>query len=163
MYEATNMTFAKTYWHWFFMLQPSPFPESFYLANPSAFIKAAFGDISFGSDAGAFHKEAIASYEEMFHHEDAVHAMCEDYRAGASIDLDEQREDIKNGRKIKCDVRILWGSKGLVGKMFDPIEEWQKVTSGKVTGEAVECGHYIPEEAPETTIRHALDFFQDTP
>jgi haloacetate dehalogenase len=162
MYEATNLILAKIYWHWFFLVQPYPLPETFLLNSPEVLIRASFGGggHALGSTPSAFHPDAVKSYEAMFRDSDGVHAMCEDYRAAASIDLEEQKEDINKERKIKCDVRVLWGGSGLVGRMFQPVEEWQKVSDGKVTGESVQCGHYIPEEAPDVVIKNTLEFFK---
>lgn len=91
---------------------------------------------------------------------EAVHGMCEDYRAGASIDMEEARKDIEAKRHVKCRVRVLWGKKGVIEKTYDAISEWKEVhASGEVDGESVDCGHYIPEEAPDVIVKHIRDFF----
>lgn len=90
---------------------------------------------------------------------DAVHGMCEDYRAGASVDLEEQRADIEQNRRIECPLYAIWGNKGLVGKKFDVIAEWKKVSNGPVEGEAVDSGHFIPEELPEVLLARITTFF----
>jgi haloacetate dehalogenase len=98
-------------------------------------------------------------YVRQLGEKESVHGMCEDYRAGATVDLDEQRRDIEDGRNIKCSVRVLWGRKGVVGKLFDALKEWREVSDGSVEGEALDCGHYIPEEKPDEVIRHVRKFF----
>jgi len=88
-----------------------------------------------------------------------VHAMCEDYRAAAEIDCEEARVDEQQERKVVCDIRVLWGKKGVVEKMFDAVKEWETVCEGNVTGEAVDSGHYVAEEQPEVVVRHVREFF----
>jgi len=85
--------------------------------------------------------------------------MCEDYRAGASIDLSHAREDLAASRKIKCPFHVLWGKKGVIELCYDPLAEWRKVSDGVVSGEAVESGHYVAEEVPDVVVKQALDFF----
>ena len=91
--------------------------------------------------------------------EDVVHSMCEDYRAAATVDLKEAREDRKQDKRVKCPMRVLWGKNGAVGKCFDALAEWGAVSDGSVEGEAVDSGHYIAEEIPEVVLRHAKEFF----
>jgi haloacetate dehalogenase len=89
-----------------------------------------------------------------------MHAMCEDYRAAATIDLEHDRADRNDGKKLRMPLRVLWGEHGLVNQCFTPIADWQEVSDGEVTGRAVACGHYIPEELPELVIKEAEAFFQ---
>jgi haloacetate dehalogenase len=88
-----------------------------------------------------------------------MHAMCEDYRAAATIDLVHDREDRDAGKFLPMPLRVLWGEHGLVNKCFNPLEDWQKVAK-EVSGKAVPCGHYIPEELPDDLIKEAIAFFK---
>lgn len=90
-----------------------------------------------------------------------VHAMCQDYRASASLDLDEAREDLENGRRIKCPLRVLWGKKGVIEKCFDALKEWRDVVDEgvPVDGASIDTGHYIPESAPDEVASNILEFF----
>ncbi len=146
MYEQTNRAFATAYFHWFFLIQPSPFPETLISRDPDAYIDAVMGNRSAGM--APFTPEAQDAYRSALRSEGAVHAMCEDYRASATIDLEHDRQDRLQGRRITCPLRVLWGSKGIVGRLFDPLREWSQVAE-QVSGHALDCGHYIPEEAPE--------------
>ncbi|WP_231968481.1 alpha/beta fold hydrolase [Polynucleobacter necessarius] len=87
-----------------------------------------------------------------------AHAMCEDYRAAATIDLVHDRADRGAGKKLAMPLHVLWGEHGLVHKCFKPVEDWQKVVN-QVTGKSVPCGHYIPEELSRTVIDEARLFF----
>lgn len=158
MFEGTDQGFATDYWHWFFLIQPSPFPENLIVANPSEFQGRFFGGLA--HLAGSFiTQEAMAEYVAQLKDAEGVHAMCEDYRAAATVDLEEAREDVKAGRKVRCALRCLWGRKGVVEKRFDALGLWREVCEGEVSGEAVESGHYIPEEVPDEVVRHVREFF----
>ena len=91
-----------------------------------------------------------------------IHAMCHDYRASSTIDLDEAREDLKQGRKIKCPLLVLWGEHGIINKCFSAIEEWKKVAHDgtQVDGYVIDSGHYIPEQRPEDIVNAIKDFLR---
>jgi haloacetate dehalogenase len=89
---------------------------------------------------------------------ECLHAMCEDYRAAASIDLEHDREDIKNQLLLQMPVQVLWGEYGQVNACFKPLEDWKRVAKN-VNGHTVRSGHYIPEEIPEILIKEIKDFF----
>lgn len=156
MFEKTDQEFATAYWHWFFLIQPSPFPEKAILASPELFLRRFYGGGYSGK--GEFHEEAMQEYGMLFRDEETLHAMCEDYRAAATIDLVEARRDLEEGKKVKCPVRVLWGKNGVVEKKFDALGEWRKVCYGEVSGEAVPSGHYIAEEVPDVLMRHVREF-----
>jgi len=156
MYGKTDFTFAKAYYHWFFLIQPSPLPENLLNANPTAFMEQHMGGKYAGM--GPFSAECLESYTNMMRNPEAVHAMCEDYRAAASIDLEENAEDERAGRVIKCSVMVLWGQHGVIEKCFDAVEEWNKVSSSSVIGHSLDCGHYIPEERPEALLGKIKEF-----
>lgn len=157
MYEQTNEYFARAYWHWFFLIRPTPLPESLIEHDPAAYLAATIGERSKGS--AAFTESAYAEYLRCLQLPGTAVAICEDYRASAGVDLDHDREDIVRGHKVVCPVQVLWGGRGVVGKCFSPIEEWTKVAL-HVSGQAMDCGHYIPEEAPEELLRLSLPFLE---
>lgn len=160
MYEKTDFEFASAYWHWFFLIQPPPLPESLMLGDPRSWIENTMGG-RYGVGIETFHEEAIESYVKQMGDEEAVRGMCEDYRAAASVDMEEQREDVEKGSKIWCPLRVLWGRNAVIEAQFDALEEWRKVTGdGLVNGEAMDCGHYIPEEKPVELVKHIKDFLR---
>ena len=81
----------------------------------------------------------------------AIHSAAEDYRASAGIDLQHDRESRERGQKIACDILVLWGERGVVNRMFKPLDLWQAQCAGQVSGQAVPAGHFIPEELPDAT------------
>ena len=158
MYEATDMRFAHGYWHWFFLTQPAPFPEKIMLASPNEtsqkFLKGGGTDI--------FFEDALAEYKKQFQDWDTVHAMCEDYRASMQEDIAESYKDIQEGRKIRCPLMVLWGKRGIIEALFDARTLWAEVCETGVLDESsgpVDCGHYIPEEAPEDLTKYIEAFF----
>ena len=155
MYENTTMEFAKGYWHWFFLIQPEPVPETLIGANPQFWINKHLGRHG-GTDI--FSPERWAEYLAGVSNPLSMHAMCEDYRAAASIDLVHDRADRAAGKKLVMPLRVLWGEHGLVNKCFKPIADWEEVAQD-VSGRAIPCGHYIPEELPTELIAEAQSFF----
>jgi haloacetate dehalogenase len=156
MYEKTSMAFATAYYHWFFLIRPAPFPETLINSHPGDYLKHTIGGRSAG--LAPFTDEAYAEYLRCLQDPATVHGICEDYRASAGIDLDHERADLAAGRKIACPMLALWGAHGAVGKCFDPLAEWQALAAD-VRGHALDCGHYIPEEAPQALLDQVLPFF----
>jgi len=154
MYKTTDMEFASTYFHWFFLIQPYDFPERFLNANPLYLLQSRFR-----RDAEAlehFTEEAFNEYVRCLTPE-TIHAQCEDYRASATIDLEHDQVDIDNGNRIQCPMMCMWGAKGFVGHKYDVIAEWEK-WADDVKGRAIQSGHFLPEEAPEETLEAILEF-----
>ena len=156
MYEQTSMDFAKGYWHWFFLIQPEPIPETLIGANPEFWLKNHMGR---HAGTGIFTADRWNEYLAGASNPQSMHAMCEDYRAAATIDLVHDRADRAANKLLEMPLRVLWGEHGLVNKCFKPLEDWQKVAK-TVSGKAVPCGHYIPEEMPELVIEEAKSFFK---
>jgi len=160
MYGATDQAFATAYYHWFFLIQPFDLPEKLIGADPAYYLRWKIG--AWSADVSHFDPRALAEYERCFANPQTLHATCEDYRASASIDLEHDAADIAAGRKIECPLLVLWGSKGVVGRMFDPAGDWGAVAAD-VRGKALPCGHYLAEEAPEETTRELRAFFATLP
>ena len=158
MYEQTTMQFASSYWHWFFLIQKAPIPETMIGANTEFFMKQFMG----GRHAGLsiFAPECWQEYVLAMSDPACLHAMCEDYRAAASIDLEHDRQTIAQKQLLEMPVRVLWGEFGQVNACFKPLEDWQKLGTD-VSGQILQSGHYIPEEIPEGLIAEALSFFRD--
>jgi haloacetate dehalogenase len=156
MYERTSREFAEAYYHWFFLIQPAPLPERLIGADPSFYLRAKMGGWGSGGTA-LFDPRALAEYERCFADPAAIHAMCEDYRAAASIDLAHDRADLD--RRIVCPLRVLWGQRGVVHRLFSPVADWQARVAGPVTGMTTPGGHYIPEESPDLLAAEMRTFF----
>jgi len=159
MYERTTREFATLYYHWFFLIQPEPLPETLIGADPGFYLRTKLG--GWGSAGTSFFDpRALAEYERCFT-PTAIHAMCEDYRAAASIDLQHDRQD--ENRRIECPLRVLWGERGVVHRLFAPLADWQAKSKLPVSGGTTPTGHYIAEEAPDLLATDMLEYFAGPP
>jgi len=158
MYAATSMEFARGYYHWFHLIQPAPLPEKMIGGDPRFYLTAKLGGWGAGG-LSHLEQEALSEYERCFCRAESIHAACEDYRASAGIDLEHDRESRAQNQRIACDTLVLWGERGLVGKLFDPLALWQAQCAAVVTGQAVPAGHFIPEERPGPTADALRAFF----
>jgi len=158
MYSQTTEAFARAYWHWFFLIQRAPMPERLLEADPGAYVRDLMGTRHAG--LAPFDPRALDEYTRCLQQPGAAHALCEDYRAAATIDLEHDRADREKGLMLAMPLLVLWGDKGIVQRCFDPLAEWRKVAAD-VHGQAVDCGHYIPEEAPEQLLSIALPFLAE--
>ena len=151
MYNTTNRLFATFYYHWFFLIQPPPFPETLIGNNVEATLKQFMGAVM----PAAIEPEAFAEYLRCFSEPAAIHASCEDYRAAATIDLEHDRADLD--KKIACPLLLLWGARGLVGQMYDVLAVWRERATN-VSGKALPCGHWVAEEVPNETLTELKAF-----
>ncbi len=156
LYATTDQEFATAYYHWFFLIQPHPLPETLIGANPEYFLRTCLERWS--KNFSAFTPEALAEYIRCFSQPETIHATCEDYRAAASIDLVHDQADLN--QKIMCPLLILWGSQGIIGRKYNVLEMW-RTRAENVIGEAIASGHFLPEEAPEATYQALYKFLKD--
>lgn len=158
MYAATDRAFAQAYYHWFHLIQPAPLPETMISGCAREYLHAKLGGWGSGGLAH-IEPQALADYERCFCTPEAIHGACEDYRAAASIDLEHDRTARAFGLRIACELLVLWGARGVVQRLFDPLALWQAQCAGPVTGQALDCGHFLPEERPAETAQALRVFF----
>lgn len=151
-FRRTNMAFALGFWHWFFLAQPAPLPESLIGANPDAFY---FRDRD--RARRVFAPAALQGYLRCVHDPATIHAMCEDYRAGATIDFRLDEAD-RGKRRIACPVLALWSREGELQTWYDVLAVWRE-WADVVQGRAMDCGHYLAEEAPDEVYAALAAFF----
>lgn len=157
MYANVTDEFARAYWHWYFLIQPAPFPERMILADTDAYLehKCGLG----GSGTSFFDPAAMQAYQDAYRNPDTVHASCEDYRASAGIDIQHDDEDDQNGRRVSCPMLVLWGQDGVIERCFDPLSLW-RMRANQVSGHAMAGGHFLAEQHPQTVANELIDFFQ---
>ncbi len=155
MYERTDMAFARAYWHWFFFIQPAPLPERLMAHLGLDGMLALLTQATAGR--GGFDARALAEYRRCFTPA-TIHAICEDYRASAGIDLDHDRADART--KLAMPLLAIWGRRGVVGRQFDCLAEWRRVARD-VRGIALDCGHFVPEERPRETLAALRAFLKE--
>jgi len=156
MYEQTDMTFAAGYWHWFFLIQAHPLPETLIGQDPIFFMNQFM--VKRYPGRHVFEPARWASYVAGMQDPACLHAMCEDYRASFTVDLEHDRADIAAKRKLTMPLRVLWGQHGMIQKCFKPLDDWA-VVADQVSGQAIDSGHYIPEERPEVLTTEIRAFF----
>ena len=154
VYRTIGTEVATGYYHWFFLIQEFDLPERLIGADPEYYLRRKIGHWSRVGDA--FTPAAMAEYIRCFSNPQTIHATCEDYRAAAGIDLEHDEADLDN--KITCPLLALWGGRGLVGRNYDVPAIWRE-RAVDVSGRAVDCGHFLPEEAPEETLSELIRFF----
>jgi len=144
MFNIVNQAMATATYHWFFLIQPYDLPEQLIGGARERFLRN-----SFGRAPEAHTPEALAEYLRCF---DAatIHATCEDYRAGASIDLVHDEADRQQGKRVACPLLALWSAKGYVGRTQDVLRVWHEYATD-VRGQALPCGHFLAEEMPDET------------
>jgi haloacetate dehalogenase len=147
VWARADARFALGYWHWAFLAQPEPVPETVIGRDPEHF----FLDAQFGGQLRGFAPEAVADYARALADPAVVHAICEDYRAGASCDRRLDDGDRAAGRTIGSPLQVLWGARGALPVWYDPLEVWRP-WADDLTGSAVDSGHFLVEEQPEATL-----------
>jgi haloacetate dehalogenase len=147
VYEG-GLAMATRYFHWYFLIQPRPFPETLIGGDPAFYLRYVLAE-----------GPMFSEYLRTFATPQGIHATCEDYRAGFAVDLPNDRIDVSAGRKITCPTLILWAAKGAVGEVFQPLQTWRELVESP-TGEAIDSGHFIPEENPAETLRAFTAFFR---
>jgi haloacetate dehalogenase len=154
MYGKTDQAFATAYYHWFFLIQPFDLPERLIGADPTYYLRRKIG--SWAGGLSYFDPRALAEYERCFSDPATIHASCEDYRAAAAIDLEHDAADAS--ARVTCPLLVLWGERGVVNRLFDPLRDWGSVATD-VRGRALPCAHFLAEEAPDETLGELLAFF----
>jgi haloacetate dehalogenase len=154
MLAHTTAEFAKAYWHWFFLIQPTPLPEHLIGLDPEKYWKMKCTSQARGINP--FIPDAMAEYIAAFSDPDAIHASCEDYRAAASIDIAHDDDD--GGKKLYMPLLTLWAKRGVIDTCFDALDLWRQ-RAQHVEGEALDCTHYMAEEIPEEIAQRMTEFF----
>jgi haloacetate dehalogenase len=155
MYARTDQEFATRYFWWFFLIQPAPLPERMIGADPEFFLRKHIDGQN--KTPNATEPAAFADYLRCYNDPQMRHAVCEDYRAAATIDLEHDAADAD--ARITAPLLALWGAKGTVGKLYDVLETWRDKAT-RVEGRAIDCGHTLQEERPDEVLAELLGFFR---
>ena len=143
LYANVTREFVEAYFHWFLFIRPAPFPEN---------VIAATGMFTGGGPG-----EVGAAYAEIYKDPAAIHAMCEDYRAAAGIDIEHDEADIAAGRKIECPLNVLWGDNAAMGRQYDVLDIW-RMEGTRIEGKAMPGGHSFQVDSPEATATELRRF-----
>ena len=151
MWRRVDKEFGFVDYHWFFLAQPAPFPETLIASAPEAYY--------FRNPRPWMHPEALADYRRATSDPATIHAMCEDYRAGATYDDAADQHDLETGVRIACPLHVLWAGREELGRWFDVLTVWRRWVDASVSGRAVDSGHFLAEEAATETAEELRSFF----
>jgi haloacetate dehalogenase len=158
-FRRADMDFSLGFWVWSFLAAPEPVPERLIAAAPSVLVDHMLDEWSQPPDA--FPAEVRAAYAKAFTDPATVHAICEEYRAAATLDYEHDEAD-RGRRRISCPTLALWSKSGAVAQWYEPLEIW-RTWADDVRGGPIDAGHFLPEEAPDETARRLLGFFAEMP
>ncbi len=144
MYQDTSQLFATKYYWWFLFVQPKPMPEHLIGLDPAYFLRDNLAVT--GKTPGAVTPETLAEYLRCYCCKSTIRAICEDYRAAAGIDLDDDRESLNKDQNIQCPLLVLSGTKGAVSELWDVFATWRHQAVNSITGKYLHCGHLLQEE-----------------
>ena len=157
-FERINKEFALGYYHWFWLAQRYPIPESVINKAPTEWFFAHTSREKKNKDF--FTPKALADYLECVKNPETIRSICEDYRAAASIDLKDDDISRKQNLKIKMPTLVLWGKKGKIEQWYEPLTIWQKYCVQEVRGYGINAGHYLAEENPYEIIKGINNFLK---
>jgi haloacetate dehalogenase len=149
-FETIDQKAATASYHWFFLIQPGGLPERLIGAEPEFFLRTML------RPSVVFESEIFAEYLRCFKNPETIRATCDEYRAGASIDLVHDRAE--RGQKLTMPLLVLWGKRSSQGSGYDVLSVWRE-HADNVSGLGVDSGHFLPEEAPDDTYQALRDFF----
>jgi hypothetical protein len=153
MYDATDMRFARAYYHWFHLIQPAPLPETMIGGEPVVLLR---WKLAAGARRAAYiEPEALSRIRALLLQPEAIHGACEDYRASAGIDLEHDRASRERGDKVACDMLVLWGTRGVIQTLFDPLALWRAQCSRRVQGRALPSGTSFRKSGRTTSQRRS--------
>jgi len=153
-FETIDQKAATSSWHWFFLIQPNGFPERLIGSDAEFFLRHQLAALL--RDPAILEPEAFAEYLRCFRNPETIRATCDEYRAGASIDLVHDRAD--RDRRLTMPLLVLWGERSSQGSGYDVLGVWREHAQN-VTGHGIASGHFLPEEAPDETHRALREFF----
>jgi len=160
VWQRADARFAIAYWPWSLLAQPEPLPERLVAAAPDAIINNALAN--WGSAAAVFRPEVREAYIQALSYPEHIHAICEEYRAAATLDRQHDQADRQAGRRIECPLLVLWSNQGPLSSWYadvgGPIGLWQNWAT-EVRGQAFRVGHFFAEEMPEETATALSNFF----
>ncbi|MBV9194570.1 MAG: alpha/beta hydrolase [Solirubrobacterales bacterium] len=152
--------FPLIYWHWGFLAQPAPLPERLIAGDPGAYFEHMRA-LGLGREPGRYPEEVLAAYRAQLEDPATVEAMCEDYRAGASVDREYDEAD--RGRTIECPVLALWGKRGALEIFYGDVLAVWRAWARELHGRGVDASHFLVEDRPGEVARELAAFFAASP
>ena len=151
--DQLSQQVAKAYYHWFFLAQPTPLPETMIGHDPDAFFESCLA--GWGGSMAGFDADALAAYRTAWRNPDCIRTMCNDYRAAIDVDFDLDANDLN--RTVDCPALVLYGADGIMGRAYDVAETWRSRLS-QMQAQSLPGGHFFPDTHPDETAQ-ALSTF----
>jgi len=156
-----DRAFALKVYHWTFLAQPEPLPETLISRAPVEYLDHTIASWTKARDLSAFDARAMARYRHAFSDPRRIWVTCEDYRAGATDDLAADTADVEAGNRIDCPLLALWGAAGIAPGADTPLDVWRRWAKD-VCGREIDSGHFVAEENPAETIAALMPFLTET-
>ncbi len=156
VWEEMDTAATVSAFHWPFLAASAPLPEELIEQNPTLFYRLLLE--RWASDIGKLDPEAVQVYLDQYRDPRKIHAQCEDYRAGATVDRLYDQANREAGDQLDCPVLVLWSTGYLSDKANSPIQTWRK-WAAEVTEKPIDCGHFIVEEEPQLAAKALVEFF----
>jgi haloacetate dehalogenase len=157
MWDTMDAKKALQVYHWAFLAQPSPMPERLIGAHPTFWLDHTIASWTRDKSLAGFDPRALSHYRAFFNAPERIHACCEDYRAGATIDVAHDRLDLEAKKTITCPTFVLWGSAGIPAA-GGPLGQWRETFAPEAQGQAIDAGHFVAEENPEASLKALMPF-----
>jgi haloacetate dehalogenase len=160
VWARADALLALLYWHWAFLAQPAPLPERLIAADPDAFFDFHVRALGLGREAGRYPADLMAGYRKLLDDPGVVQAICEDYRAGATVDREHDDADHGRHQKIGCPLLALWSAGGALPRLYGDVLEVWRGWADQVSGHGVPGSHFLVEDGPETVAEALAGFLR---
>ncbi|WP_165070094.1 alpha/beta fold hydrolase [Marisediminicola senii] len=161
VWSRADAQLALAYWHWAFLAQPAPLPEKLIGADPQAFFDHHVRALGLGRAPGRYHPDLMATYRAILDDPTVVHAICEDYRAGAGIDRVHDDADQRADRRITCPLLVLWSESGALPKFYGDVLAVWAPWANDIRGRGLDAGHFLVEDQPDQVVGALLALLGD--
>ncbi len=155
VWARADAQLALIYWHWSFLAQPSPLPERLIDADPGAFFDYHVRVLGIGRAEGRYPEELVTAYRELLDDPATVEAICEDYRAGATVDREHDDADLGQ-RRIQCPLLLLWSARGALPRLYGDVLDVWRPWAEDLTGRGLDASHFLVEDQPEEVAKELL-------
>lgn len=159
VWARADALLALMYWHWGFLAQPAPLPERLIGADPDAFFDLHVRRLGIGGADGRYPPALLASYRALLDDPSIVEAICEDYRAAATIDRDHDDADLRAGRRIEAPLLALWSARGALPRLYGDVLDVWRPWARQVSGQGLDTSHFLVEDAPEAVAQQLRTHF----
>lgn len=162
VWSRADATLAFLYWHWSFLAQPAPLPERMISADPQVFFDHHVRGLGLGRAPGRYPPERMAAYRRLLDDPSVVEAICEDYRAGATVDRDHDDVDQRQQHLIRCPLLALWSTHGALPRLYGDVLEVWRTWATDVRGHGMDASHFLVEDEPLALVRELRDLLAYT-